>query len=177
MQVKVLTSALEATDQPLVYSAYRRYRKDLLRAGVEIHEYKMQTRLSPGTKRWFVPRSALSSLHAKVMVFDHRRVWIGSFNLDARSVWYNTEIAALIYSPELAAQLERNVLDDFTAERSWQVVLELPPAGSADARERLKWVGERRGTALELDREPARTWWQRFRADFYSLFPGVEKLL
>jgi putative cardiolipin synthase len=177
VQVKVLTSALEATDQPLVYSAYRRYRRSLLQAGVEIHEYKMQTRVPPGTKRWFAPRSALSSLHAKVMVFDRRRVWIGSFNLDARSVWYNTEIAALIDSPELAAQLERHVLADFTAERSWHVVLPPPPPGAADTRERLKWVGERHGVAMELDREPARNWWQRFRADFYSLFPGVEKLL
>jgi putative cardiolipin synthase len=160
-----------------VYSAYRRYRRALLQAGIEIHEYKMQTRVPPGTKRWFAPRSALSSLHAKVMVFDQRRVWIGSFNLDARSVWYNTEIAALIDSPELAAQLEHNILDDFTAERSWHVVLEPPRAGAADTRERMKWVGERHGVAMQLDREPARNWWQRFRADFYSLFPGVEKLL
>ncbi|MBI5381229.1 MAG: phospholipase D family protein [Opitutae bacterium] len=176
--IKVVTSALEATDQTLVFSAYRRYRETLLKAGVELYEYKVQARLAPRLKRWFAPRAAPASLHAKALVFDRQRVWIGSFNLDPRSVWYNTEIAVVIRSSELAEQMAGHIYDDASAERSWKVELEpAPPGEPASSRRGVRWLGEVDGIEVERTREPARSWWQRLRAELYALIPGVEKLL
>jgi len=170
--VHVLTSALEATDQPLVYSAYRRYRRELLEAGVELNEYKLHARIPPAKKRWFHTRKAPSSLHSKVMVFDQERIWIGSFNYDSRSIRYNTEIAALIESPRLAEQLSSLINEGCRPEASWKVLLDhstKPPA--------LRWQGEDNGDTITLSREPSRGWWHRLRVRFYSLVPGIEDLL
>jgi putative cardiolipin synthase len=38
------------------------------------------------------------------MVFDRRRMYIGSMNFDRRSRFLNTEIGLIIDSPELSAQ-------------------------------------------------------------------------
>jgi putative cardiolipin synthase len=170
--VHVLTSALEATDQPLVYSAYRRYRQELLESGVELNEYKLHARIPPAKKRWFHTRKAPSSLHSKVMVFDHERIWIGSFNYDSRSVRYNTEIAALIDSPKLAEQLSSLINEGCRPEASWKVLLDKsthPP--------RLLWQGEENGEDTTLLHEPSRGWWHRFRVRLYSMVPGIEDLL
>ena len=176
VQVSVLTGALETADQPLVYSAYRRYRREMLEVGVDIFEYKVHARISPSAKKWFAPRKTPSSLHSKVMVFDHERVWIGSFNIDGRSVWYNTEIAALINSPVLAAQLARLIAEGCTEERSWQVKL-VPNEKNPSGAPKLRWVGERDDSPVSLSKEPARNWWIRFRTRVYSLIPGIEHLL
>jgi len=172
VSVRVLTSALEATDQPLVYSAYRRYRRELLEAGVELNEYKLHARIPPAKKRWFHTRKAPTSLHSKVMVFDHERIWIGSFNYDSRSIRYNTEIAALIESPRLAEQLSALINEGCRPEASWKVMLDKstqPP--------RLVWQGEDSGDGTLLLREPSRGWWHRLRVRLYSLIPGIEDLL
>ena len=167
----VLTTALEAADEPLVYSAYRRYRNRLLRAGVNIHEYKLYAQPQKGTRRWLRPRSVLSSLHAKVMVLDRQQVCIGSFNLDPRSVLFNTEIVVLLQSRALAEQLSTYLQEDFAPARSWLVQRRRAVRGH------LQWVGVQDGKPVTLTREPARNLWQRFRAAFYALFPGLEKFL
>lgn len=173
VEITVLTSALEATDQPLVYSAYQRYRRELLDLGVSIYEYKLHVRPPPTAKNWFRLRRSPSSLHSKVLVFDDHRSWIGSFNFDARSVNYNTEIAALIDSPELAAQFTRQILDGCRLESSWHTRLERDKNG----KQQLLWEGEQDGEETVLKKEPARSWWHRARAKIYALIPGIEHLL
>jgi cardiolipin synthase C len=44
------------------------------------------------------------ALHAKLFVFDRRKVFIGSMNFDQRSKRINTEVGLIIDSPELAQQ-------------------------------------------------------------------------
>ena len=39
------------------------------------------------------------------MVFDRQSVWIGSFNLDPRSIGINTEVGVMIDSPEIATKV------------------------------------------------------------------------
>ncbi len=179
VRIRMITGALEATDQPLVYSAYRRYRKALLASGVELYEFKVQAKpMSAKPRRWFKPKGPPASLHSKVMVFDRERIWIGSFNIDERSKRYNTEIAAIISSSELAEQLTRNILDDASPERSWRVkLLPLSKLNTSTTHARVMWSGEINGVPQELTVEPARSKWQRFRVKLYSLIPFVEKLL
>ena len=49
--------------------------------------------------------SSSASLHTKSYVFDRQHVFVGSLNLDPRSVVENTEIGMIIESPEIAADI------------------------------------------------------------------------
>ncbi|MEE4249620.1 MAG: phospholipase D family protein [Alcanivoracaceae bacterium] len=102
VRVRVLTNSLAATDLPLVHGGYMAFRQRLLQAGVEVHEM----RAHPDQKsRWRHPLRGSVSLHSKAMIFDRQSAFLGSFNMDPRSAFWNTEIGVLLESPALAEQL------------------------------------------------------------------------
>ena len=104
VRVRVLTNSLAATDLPLVHGGYTLYRQALLEAGVELHE--MSAIASP-SRRWRMPWRGKVSLHSKTIIFDEDSAFVGSFNMDPRSAFWNTEIGVLMDSPVLAAQLNQ----------------------------------------------------------------------
>jgi len=57
------------------------------------------------------PGSGPYALHAKVIVFGRKRVFIGSMNLDQRSLHLNAEIGIIIDNPELANQTAAHFAD------------------------------------------------------------------
>ncbi|MFT3867464.1 MAG: phospholipase D family protein [Nibricoccus sp.] len=182
VKVKVITSGLPATDVSLVYAAYKRYRYNLLDLGIELYEYKAQAALTRSERRWYRPRSSLSSLHSKVNVFDRERVYIGSANLDPRSVSLNTEIAVLVRSKKLAAQMVEYLDEDFSPRRSWRVNLHKtweyrPDRGNWREERFLSWTGEQDGRPVTIYFEHATSWWQRTKSFLYSLIPWVENQL
>lgn len=128
--VRVLTNSLAATDAPAVHIGYARYRPELLRLGVEIHELRAQL----GRPRTRLGRfgSSSSSLHAKAVVVDRRTVLIGSMNMDPRSVRLNTEIGLVMRSPAIAAELVR-LYEDVARASSYRLEL-VEPGGRA-----LRW--------------------------------------
>jgi cardiolipin synthase C len=105
VSVTVLTNSLAATDVPSVHAGYARYRLDLLRAGVELHE------LSPSrvqkNERLMLPGASVGRLHAKAAVIDQSVVYLGSMNLDPRSESTNTELGILVDCPELGREVIR----------------------------------------------------------------------
>jgi putative cardiolipin synthase len=152
VSVKVLTNSLAATDEPLVHSAYRRYRPQLLQLGVELHE------LSPlrvrRTSRLGMFDSTQGRLHAKTAVIDRSRVFIGSMNFDPRSEKHNTEMGVFVDSPQLAREMLRLMdLDKFQA--SWRVVL--APDGRS-----LRWLAQDDEKEIVLLQEPEADFWKRF---------------
>jgi putative cardiolipin synthase len=152
VQVKVLTNSLAATDEPLVHTGYRRYRPQLLRMGVELHE------LSPlrvrRTSRLGMFDSTQGRLHAKTAVIDRERVFIGSMNFDPRSEKHNTEMGIFVDSPQLAREVLRLMdLDKFQA--SWRVVL--GPDGHS-----LRWLAQDDDGEVTLYQEPESDFWKRF---------------
>lgn len=108
VRITVLTNSLAATDVPAVHSGYARYRKPLLRAGIELYELKNMG-LVKGARDRGVTGSSASSLHAKTFVIDNKRLFVGSFNLDPRSAALNTEMGLLIQSPMLAEDVTASV--------------------------------------------------------------------
>lgn len=102
VRVRVLTNSLAATDLPLVHGGYTTFRQRLLQAGVELHEMCAH----PDQKsRWRHPLRGSVSLHSKALIFDRQSAFVGSFNMDPRSAFWNTEIGVLLESPVLATQL------------------------------------------------------------------------
>ncbi|MEJ2385063.1 MAG: phospholipase D family protein [Xanthomonadales bacterium] len=170
-QVRVYTNSLAATDVAAVHAGYRKSRRDLLAGGVEL--YEMMPRLAAdeaGERSLAFSGSSGASLHAKMFIIDRRRVFIGSLNLDPRSIDLNTEIGLLIESPELAAHLAAGI--ERTQDNAfYSVRLEPDNPGEPGGSGKLIWVEHRDGATIEYDKEPQTTAWQRFMVRFISLFP------
>ncbi len=143
VKVKVLTNSLAATDAAVVHIGYSRYREDLLKMGVELFELRPQ----PGSEgaQLSALGSSKASLHAKVLLIDRHRLFIGSFNVDQRSSLENTEMGLRIESDALAAEiLDR--LRERGEESRYQV--RLAPDGH------MQWVTRNDGAEQVFDQEP-----------------------
>jgi putative cardiolipin synthase len=173
LQVRILTNSLASTDMPVVHSAYQKYRIPLLETGVELYEVR------PILGQPVVRGDALKSpsagqfaLHAKVFVFDRQRVFVGSMNLDRRSLHVNTEIGAIIDSPELARQIATRCSDARPAN-SYVLALDGTNVTGAPA---LTWRTLEDGKPVEYRQEPAASIWRRVKVDTLSMLPLDELL-
>lgn len=99
-RVKLLTNSFGATDEPLAYAGYERYRLALLTAGVGIYELSPTLARDSGRVAYF--GDTIGRLHAKSLAIDRRWLFVGSLNLDPRSAHTNTEMGLVIDSPVLA---------------------------------------------------------------------------
>ena len=106
VDVRVLTNSLAATDVWLVHAGYMKYRRPLLDTGVRLYELRPEAAgaTKPRASKATIG-SSRASLHGKSFVFDHTSVFIGSLNLDPRSLLHNTEVGVLVSSPELAGEV------------------------------------------------------------------------
>ena len=169
VRVRILTNSLSANDVSLVHAGYMRYRKDLVAGGVELYEYKATgndialKRQKEGNRIG----ASRASLHAKFFGFDQRYIFIGSFNLDARSVSLNTELGAYFESTQLARELSEN-FDNNMLDAAYHVLL--------DDDNDLVWVTRKNGEEVRYDKEPETGFWQRFNARFLSIFVPESQL-
>jgi cardiolipin synthase A/B len=97
VRVRVLVPAV--SDHPWAREASRRDFGPMLKAGVEIYEY----------------RPAL--LHAKTVAIDGVWATVGSTNFDNRSFALNDEVNATMYAPAVARRLEEAFEDDLRYAR------------------------------------------------------------
>ena len=143
VKFKVLTNSLAATDEPLVHVGYRKYRKAMLKLGVELYE------LSPvrvqRASRLGMFATSQGRLHAKTAVIDRRHIFIGSMNFDPRSDIHNTEMGVFIDSPQLAREVLR-LMDLDKLQASYRLML--APDGS------LRWVAADDEGEVSFDVEP-----------------------
>jgi putative cardiolipin synthase len=151
VRMRVLTNSLAATDEPVVYGGYIRYAVPMMRLGLELHE------LSPSLVRGSrLGRfgGAQGMLHAKILIVDRAKVFVGSLNIDGRSERYNTEIGMSIDSPEIAGEL-LDMLD--FGNSSYRLRLTQDHEG-------VEWVsGSEEGLAV-FTQEPEVDRWTRFKA-------------
>lgn len=103
VQVSIITNSLAANDVPAVHSGYMHYRRPLLAGGVQLYELKARGHVEKASTFG----SSGAGLHTKAFVVDDRRGFVGSFNLDPRSAYLNTEMGALFDDPVLAARFAR----------------------------------------------------------------------
>ena len=113
IRIILFTNSLATTDVPIVHSGYIKYRKKLLELGVELYELKQAPYLGVLLHTLFKQRSMgekivdiqKESLHAKIMVFDRKAFYVGSMNIDPRSVYENTELGLVIESKQAAQSI------------------------------------------------------------------------
>ncbi|EWC43158.1 phospholipase D family protein [Stutzerimonas stutzeri] len=167
VSVRILTNSLEATDVPAVHGGYGPYREEMLTLGIRLFELRRQPDQEPSYS--FLGESE-SSLHSKAAVFDQERVFIGSLNLDPRSVLWNSEVGILVQSRELAREVHRLTLEGMSPALSYEVRLE-----ERDGHSRMVWIAEDNGRLRVIEKEPGGLW-RRFNA-WFATFIGLEKML
>ena len=172
VRVKILTNSLSSTDVAVVHAGYSKYRKDLLRMGVELYELNknMNKKERKEIKEGGVGRSK-ASLHAKSFVFDRERVFIGSFNLDAQSRIQNTEIGVVFESADIA----NNIAESFDQNIN-QAAFRLELKTNENGSEKIFWHGLVDGKQKTFDVDPYTGFWKRFGIGFMSILP-IESLL
>ena len=161
IRVVIITNSLASTNHVAVHSGYARYRKDLLRAGVEIFE--MRNNLAGTVEDTSRPQT----LHSKAAIIDRKTLFIGSLNFDPRSIDINTEMGIFIYAEELAGHLSDKLMERVGAYTYQPYLTE---AGS------LRWIYRWGDTVEILDKEPQTTPGRRFSAGFYRLLPIENQL-
>jgi len=176
VNVRIFTNSLAATDVVAVHAGYREYRRKLLEGGVEIFEMMPQLNGDsvPGRKSTFSGSSG-SSLHAKMFIFDQQRVFIGSMNLDPRSVAINTEIGLLIDSSDLAKDLESHLVGGHE-DMFYTLALEPKNSKKPGGSKRLVWLEYKDGEVIRYTKEPKTTSWQRFKTGLIGLLPIESQL-
>ncbi len=119
VEVGVLTNSLAATDVTAVHSGYAPYRVPLLREGVLL--YELMPRGTPEDSSLF--GSSGASLHTKAFVVDGTSGFVGSFNLDPRSVSLNTEMGVFFEDADTTAELARRYRDKTAPTHSYRLRL------------------------------------------------------
>ena len=124
LRIRILTNSLAATDVVAVHAGYRRYRRALLEAGVELYEYRPTGYWGRRLRRMIRGAHLRASLHAKTILVDDELVMIGSANLDPRSIQLNLELGILIESAPLGAEIRACFEDAIAPANAWRVELE-----------------------------------------------------
>ncbi len=166
VRVSVLTNSLAANDVAFTHSGYSRRRPALLEAGVELHELR-PTALPPraAADREMGIGSSHASLHTKALIIDREEGFVGSFNLDPRSRYTNTELGVFLREPEIVQELLELYEHSTRPELAYQVRL--------DDEGWPIWTDDE-GTLYRTD--PKAGIWRRFLSGITRLAP-VEPLL
>lgn len=89
-EATILTNSLASSPNPAACTAYLGDRKAILNTGIRLWEYQGE-----------------HSIHAKTYLIDSRLAVVGSYNLDPRSAYLDTELMLAIDSPDFTRHLEQ----------------------------------------------------------------------
>jgi putative cardiolipin synthase len=98
------------------------------------------------------------------MIFDNKITFVGSLNLDPRSVYLNTEIGVLFSNAELSEKIKLTLKQNLN-DGAYQVLLK-------DGE--LQWYDSSNNTYL--DSEPDASIWRRFGAWLTGLLPIEDQI-
>jgi putative cardiolipin synthase len=169
--VRILTNSLASNDVSAVHAGYSKYRKQLLKAGVVLYELDEEIRHKQEKKFTWLPGLSKSSLHAKTMALDRRAMFVGSMNLDQRSLHINNEIGILFLNPEMAEESARSF-----DQKIEKVAFRLELHKGSDGRESIRWHGQRDGKEIVYKSEPYVGFWKKFGVGFIKLLPVDSQL-
>lgn len=161
VRVVVLTNSLASNDVSTVFSGYRKYRKPLLEAGVELYELKPKGPDPNRRRKRLGIGSSQAGLHGKSIFFDRKKAFVGSLNMDNRSAVINSEMGLIFEDEEYASSFAKEFIDSLP-DIAYRMVL--------DDRKNLRWESrEGPNRTVLLDNEPETTWWKRFKAGVQAL--------
>lgn len=163
VEVRILTNSLRSNNHISAHSAYRHHLRRLIGHGAELHEVRSMAKDRSRYMLMPVDEKHLG-LHAKLLLIDDRYAFIGSANLDPRSLHLNTEIGLMIDSPEINHQLRELLTLDFHRRNAWHV--------QRSDHGKMIWVSD--DTTLTC--QPADSEFQRLEDWFLGVLPLEEKM-
>jgi putative cardiolipin synthase len=158
VRVVVLTNSVQSNNHTLAHVSYKRFRRRLLRADIELYELRPDAALLNEQSVGSV-RPGYLGLHAKAAVVDGNMVMVGTASFDPRALDINTESAVLLENEVLANDLRAQILIATTPQNAWRV--------SLDDRGREFWQND----SEVRHSEPARGPWQRIKQFLSTLLP------
>ena len=163
VEVRILTNSINSNNHLTAHSAYRKHIEALVGMGADVHEVRAEAK-DRGLYMQSPVEDKSLCLHAKMLVFDDDQVFVGSANLDPRSLQINTEMGLLIESPALNAELRRVLEPDFSPRNAWQLQL--------DEDGRMTWVSDDE----VLQHQPTHSYMRRIEDWFFSLLPIEDEM-
>ena len=103
--VKFITNSAESNDQPVATAGYLATRSRLMNilnknTGQKIRIYEYQNlsnpQLTDGNGKILIAGKAIDTIHAKVVLMDNKKAYVGSYNWDYRSQNLNSEIGVIM---------------------------------------------------------------------------------
>jgi len=170
VEVRILTNSLASNDVSAVHAGYSKYRRTLLRCGVQLFELDESLKNREGKMFTWLPGLAKSSLHAKTMVFDGEIMFVGSFNFDQRSLFINNEIGLLFHDPAIAGAAAKR-FEDNVNKVAFKVSF-----SSDTGRENMKWTGGQGGPDVVMEKEPYATTMQKLTVGILKWLPIESQL-
>ena len=164
VQVKALTNSMASNDVLTNHAAYARNRKDLLKVGVDLYELRPDATscIKLVARDEQCGENYRFALHSKSMVVDTEVLYVGSFNLNLRSIYFNTETALIIHSKALAKQLSLSVEENMKAGNAWHVT---------EVDGNVQWRTIKNNKEVVESREPETDRWERLQSWFITLLP------
>jgi putative cardiolipin synthase len=171
VRVRILTNSLASTDVSLVHAGYAKYRKTLLRNGVELYEMNKILTKEARKRKKGSHGSSKASLHAKSFVLDRKKVFIGSLNFDPRSVTENTEVGIMAASVEVADTMAKT-FDKMVEGVAFRLELQKDDEGY----EHIYWHGQENGKKRIWTSDPHTSFWRRLGVSLMGLLPIESQL-
>lgn len=163
VRVRILTNSLRSNNHTAAHSAYRKHIHRLLGHGAEVHEVRTFARDRSLYMEGPVEDKHLG-LHAKVLIIDNEMTYIGSANLDPRSLRLNTEMGLLIKSSEFNELVRRATAIDLLPRNAWYLQM--------GDNSQLRWIGD----DVVLHSQPAESELQRLEDWFLSILPLEDEM-
>jgi putative cardiolipin synthase len=120
VEVRILTNSLKSNNHLAAHAAYWDHIDALVDSGVDLYEVRFRAADRHLYMEDPVDEKQLG-LHAKMLLIDDDITFIGSCNLDSRSLVINTEVGLIINSIELNQQMRELLAIDFLPRNAWQV--------------------------------------------------------
>jgi putative cardiolipin synthase len=158
VRVRILTNSLRSNNHVAAHSAYRHHLGRLVNHGAEVHEVRVFAKDRALYMEQPVAEKHLG-LHSKLLLIDNDLSFIGSANLDPRSLRINTEMGLLIRSTEFNKLVREVIALDFHQRNAWH--LQQQADGS------LLWVAD----DAVLQDQPAESALQRLEDWFLGILP------
>jgi len=159
VRVLVVTNSLASNNHVPVHSAYARYRRDVIQAGAELYEIRANAArdLNPTGEG---PDNL--TLHTKTIYIDRKKIFVGSLNLDPRSIDLNAEMGLLVESEAMVEMLLENRDKNLTTN-AYRVLV--------NDNGNLEWHCTIENQNIIETKEPLTSRWLRFKAWFMKIAP------
>ena len=159
IEVIMVTNSLASTNHIAVHSGYSKYRRDVIRAGMQLYETRADAGRSIGNHD---DGPEQMTLHTKLIIVDRRYLVVGSPNMDPRSLEINAEKGLIIDSEPLARGIAERI-DELLPDTAYQVV--------ESESGKFEWHGRVNGQDVIETSEPQVSRWRKIKAWLMKIVP------